>query len=160
MNICFGRTVHRNSIKLMRWFRDKYLQGMKGCTVLDIGSIGKSATYGGRVFFPDYKYIGMDIVPGRNVTIVGYDNLPVCDVVISGQVMEHVKRPWEWLKNLVQYYTKFICIIAPNTCPEHRFPFDTYRYFPDGMRDLFEYAGIREIEINIDGNDTIGVGGK
>jgi len=157
--------MHSNSIKLMRWFRDKYLQELKGCTVLDIGSkvgrTSRNATYGGRVFFPpDYNYIGMDVVPGRNVTIVGYDNLPVCEVVVSGQVMEHVQRPWEWLKNLVQYYTKFICVIAPNTCPEHKFPFDTYRYFTDGMRDLFEYAGIREIEIRMSGNDTIGVGGK
>ena len=74
--------------------------------------------------------------------------------------MEHVKRPWDWLKSLKKYYRTYICIIAPNTWIEHKSPYDTYRYFPDGMRDLFEYADIKEIEIFKDGNDTVGIGGK
>ena len=157
--------MHTNSIKLMFEFRDKYLMDMKGCSVLDVGSL--QFTYRGRkyptyrrVFQPDYNYIGMDVVAGRNVDIVGYENLGTYDVLVSGQVMEHVKRPWEWLKSLTQYFIKYICIIAPNTYPEHRHPIDTYRYFPDGMRDLFEYAGIKEVEIKMDRKDTIGIGTK
>lgn len=103
----------------------------------------------------------MDIVPGRNVDIVGYENITdVYDVLISGQVMEHIKRPWEWLREIKQYFTRYICIIAPNTAHEHRYPLDTYRYFPDGMRDLFEYAEITELEIFKDAGDTIGIGAK
>lgn len=152
--------MHPNSMKLMRYFKYKYLKD-QAATVLDIGSqrVKRNHQTYSRIFRPPYKYTGMDIEPGRNVDIVGYENiLGVYDVVISGQVMEHVNRPWEWLKSLTQYYRKYICIIAPNTLREHKYPLDTYRYFPDGMRDLFDYAEIIELEIFKDQGDTIGIG--
>jgi len=145
----------------MKYFRDKYLLDMKGCTILDVGSKKhetKRDTYRS-IFEPNFNYTGMDVESGKNVDIIGYENIEKAfDVLISGQVMEHVKRPWEWLKSLTIYYKSLICIIAPNTWKEHRYPIDTYRYFPDGMRDLFEYAGIIELEIFLNGYDTIGIG--
>jgi hypothetical protein len=51
-----------------------------------------------------------------------------------------------------------VCIIAPHTWPEHKHPIDTYRYYPDGMRDLFDYAGIEETHIYKNENDTVGIG--
>jgi hypothetical protein len=154
--------MHPNSMKQMELFRDNYLQHMKGCTVLDVGSMdveGGHSNY--REMFFEYEYIGMDIVPGPNVDLVGWHNVTeVYDVVISGQTMEHVKRPWEWLKNLEKHFKKYICIIAPWKWKEHRYPFDTYRYLPDGMRDLFEYVGIEEISIYKSDNDTVGIGRK
>jgi len=144
-------------------FRDKYLADMQGCSVLDIGSRltnrHHSKTYRD-LFCPTYEYVGMDTEPGKNVDIVGYDALEQYDVVVSGQVMEHVKQPWEWLKRLVPYFRKYICIIAPHTYKLHRSPLDTYRYFPDGMRDLFEFAGIREVDILLGETDTMGIGTK
>ena len=104
----------------------------------------------------------MDIVEGRNVDFSEYEYLgnKIFDVVISGQTMEHVLHPWDWLKNLSKYFTKYICIIAPHTWEEHRYPYDTYRYMPDGMRDLFNYVGITEVEIIKDKKDTMGIGTK
>lgn len=153
--------MHKNSYNLMRYFRNKYLLDMKGCTVLDIGSrMVKTQQRCYRPLFEDYDYIGMDIVLGPNVDIVGYDSLVTYDVVISGQVMEHINHPWDWLKTLTHYFTEYICIVAPNTSTEHSYPIDTYRYFPDGMRDLFDYAGIKELEIFAKRDDTIGIGTK
>ena len=146
-------------MRLMADFRDRYLGDLKGCAVLDVGAMqvrGQRMSY--RQLFEDYCYTGMDIAPGENVDIVGYDELGIYDVVISGQVMEHISRPWEWLKTLASLYRHYICIIAPNTCNEHKFPLDTYRYFPDGMRDLFDYAGIVSVEIRAVRRDTIGIG--
>ena len=140
-------------------FRDRYLGDLKGCTVLDVGAMivkGQQMSY--RELFGDYSYTGMDVAAGKNVDIVGYDGLEMYDVVISGQAMEHVRRPWEWLKRLASLYREYICIIAPNTWGEHRYPIDTYRYFPDGMRDLFDYAGIMPVEVRAVGKDTIGIG--
>lgn len=152
------------SIRLMKAFRDEYLSDIKGATILDVGA---SANYDSQrrcyrpIFEPSYFYMGMDVEPGINVDIVGYKNIgTVYDVVISGQVMEHVKRPWEWLKNLTLYFKLYICIIVPNTWEEHKCPIDTYRYYPDGMRDLFEYAGIKEVRIYRDKRMTVGIGKK
>uniref|UniRef100_A0A6M3LH75 Putative methyltransferase n=1 Tax=viral metagenome TaxID=1070528 RepID=A0A6M3LH75_9ZZZZ len=136
---------------------------MVGCTVLDVGSrqvSGKGGLLCYRPLFKDYDYVGMDIVAGDNVDIVGYDALQQYDVVISGQVMEHVKQPWEWLKTLKQLFKKYLCIITPHTARIHRYPYDTYRYFPDGMRDLFEWAGIQEEDIWMGEKDTVGIGKK
>ena len=154
--------MHRSSIKHMAYFRDKYVSLLSDPTILDVGSRRMSSrsyklTY--RDVFFGYKYTGMDIVPGRNVDIVGYENIKaVYDVLISGQVMEHVKQPWHWLTSLTPYFKKYICVIAPHTCAEHRLPIDTYRYFPDGMRDLFDYAGTEEVEIIKDKYETVGIG--
>ena len=152
--------MHQTSIDLMRDFRDRYLgAGMGGCSILDVGSqqLGPRSY---RSLFDGYLYTGMDIVPGTNVDVVGYDSLGTYDVVISGQVMEHVERPWEWLAKLATLYRRYICIIAPNEWPEHRCPIDCYRFLPDGMKALFEYAGIVPLEIRAVGPDTIGIGGK
>jgi len=147
----------------MGYFRDKYVSKLKDPTILDVGSRKVSArsyrwTY--RDVFKDYKYTGMDIIAGRNVDIVGWENiLGRYDVLVTGQVMEHVKKPWEWLHFLTGYFRTYICIITPHTCDEHRHPIDTYRYFPDGMRDLFEYARIKEVEIIKGKYETVGIGG-
>lgn len=155
--------MHDHSMELMAGFRDKYLLGMKGCTILDIGAmrvIRQKHSYR-ELFELNYIYTGMDVAPGLNVDIVGFENITeVYDVVISGQVIEHVNHPWDWLKNLKQYFRKYICIIAPNAIKEHRYPIDTYRYLPDGMRDLFNYADIVVINIFKSDKDTVGVGTK
>jgi hypothetical protein len=147
----------------MRYFRNKYTD--KTMTILEIGAKNVQRMISrrkmNRALFWGYNYTGMDIEPGKHIDIVGYENITKqYDVVISGQTMEHVNHPWDWLKNLTNYYTQYICIIAPHRWGEHRFPLDTYRYFPDGMRDLFEYAGIKEIEILKGRYDTMGIGGK
>ena len=136
---------------------------MKRGSVLDVGSMNvfPDVQYSYKyIFEDDFRYTGMDIKPGNNVDIVGFEELEgrTFDIVISGQTIEHVKHPWDWLKNLVQYSDKYICIIAPHTFKEHRFPIDTYRYLPDGMRDLFDYAGIKEVEILKNKIDTMGIG--
>ena len=106
--------MHQSSMRLMADFRDRYLADLQGCTVLDVGAMkvrGDHRSY--RQLFGDYCYTGMDVAPGENVDVVGYEGLGKYDVVISGQVMEHVRRPWEWLKRLAGLYRVFICIIAP-----------------------------------------------
>ncbi len=60
------------------------------------------------------------------------------DLVVSGQVMEHVGRIWTWLKEL-ERITKpggKIVIISPTSWPYHEAPIDCWRIYPDGMRLL------------------------
>ena len=157
--------MHKNSMKLMLNFKNKYLSEMNGSTILDVGARnvmpGEQDDYR-KIFEPDFKYFGMDVEPGSNVDIVGFENLKgrVFDVLISGQTMEHVNHPWDWLKSLTPFFSKYICIIAPHKIHEHKFPIDTYRYLPDGMRDLFNYAEIEIVEIIKGKVDTVGIGIK
>jgi hypothetical protein len=154
----------------MSYFAETYLDKNKSLSIIDIGSYDINGAYKPIFNKPNWEYTGMDIVPGSNVDIVGFENIKKqYDVLISGQCMEHVRRPWEWLKNNMNYVVPggFICIIVPYSQDEHKCPLDTYRYLPDGMRDLFEYAGIEVIEIfKSDNNsplvikDTIGIGKK
>ncbi len=156
--------MDRESLYMMDYFIGKYLKDMDSGTVLDIGSkkidepSQPTQTYRDS-FGKRFDYTGMDLEAGDNVDIVGYESIEgEYDIVVSGQVMEHVNRPWEWLKNLTRYSRKHICIIAPWSFQEHRFPIDTYRYLPDGMRDLFDYAEIKEVEILKGERSTIGIG--
>jgi hypothetical protein len=157
--------MHPNSIKIMEKFCRQYLDidTSKKYYVVDIGSqkIRDHETYRDMFVGRGHSYTGVDIAVGENVDIVGLENIKnEYDILISGQVMEHVKHPWDWLKSLKPFYKKYIVIIAPNTHTLHRYPIDTYRYFPDGMMDLFEYAGIPILEVYKDHNDTVGIGSK
>lgn len=151
--------MHENSYRLMVYFRDKYLPNPNKA-VLDVGSRrcgSQPQTY--RDVFSGYDYTGMDIRPGPNVDIVGFESIPrTYDAVISGQVMEHVRKPWQWIKQMASYSTQYICIIAPHTAREHRYPVDCFRFFPEGMRSLFEEASITALEIFKSEDDTIGIG--
>ena len=152
------------TMELMRDFKDKYLSDMKSASILDVGSrrVRRQTLDHSQIFSADYDYTGMDIVDGPNVDIVGHENITKkYDVVISGNVMEHVERPWEWMVTLTTYFTKYICIIAPWQWREHRHPIDTFRYMPDGMRSLFNYAGIKVLEIIKDSRyHCVGIGEK
>lgn len=154
--------MHPSSMLAMKNFIEKYLDKNKELDIIDLGSYNINGTYKTLVeSTKNWKYTGMDIEAGPNVDVVGWDNITKkYDVIISGQCLEHVNHPWDWLKNLKNYIKDdgILCLIAPHGFDEHRHPIDTYRYFPDGMRDLFNYANIKELEIYKNELDTIGIG--
>lgn len=132
----------------------------KELEILDIGSqvVARQKHLGSyRQFFnkPKWKYTGVDIEAGENVDIVlkdGYKlpfNNNQFDVVISGQTIEHMEYPWMWFIEMsrVLKYNGVCCIIAPAKIHEHKYPIDTYRYYPDGMRALAKWAGLEVIDI-------------
>lgn len=66
------------------------------------------------------------------------------DVIISGQVIEHVKRIWDWMNELKRLVKPggIIIIINPISWPYHAYPVDCWRIFPDGMKALCEYCDL------------------
>lgn len=149
-------------MQLMREaFVGEYLDPQQKLHILDVGALDVNGSYRELFQYDNWLYDGMDVVPGNNVDIVGYDKIiDLYDVIISGQTMEHVKRPWDWLKNLTRYGVPraYISIIAPHEWEEHNFPIDCYRFLRAGMVGLFEYAGIEVIECYQKDRDTIGIG--
>jgi hypothetical protein len=43
-----------------------------------------------------------------------------------------------------------IFLLAPSRGPEHRYPVDCWRFYPDGFRALAKWAGIDLLEVSTD----------
>jgi SAM-dependent methyltransferase len=66
------------------------------------------------------------------------------DVVVSGQVLEHVSKVWIWFAELgrVCKPNGYVVTVNPVSWPYHEAPLDCWRVFPDGMRALCDEAGL------------------
>ncbi len=66
------------------------------------------------------------------------------DIVVSGQVIEHVKKIWTWMKEIsrVCKVAGFVITINPVSWPYHEAPVDCWRIYPEGMKALYEEAGL------------------
>ncbi len=65
------------------------------------------------------------------------------DIVLSGQVIEHVAQIWRWMREIARVTRPGgrVVTIAPCSWPMHEHPIDCWRIYPDGMRALYEDAG-------------------
>jgi SAM-dependent methyltransferase len=95
-------------------------------------------------------YTGLDMAPGPNVDVVATEpySFPLrpesFDLVISGNVFEHIEFPWLTIREIAKVMRPgaFAVIIAPSSGPEHRYPSDCWRFYPDGMQALGKWAGL------------------
>lgn len=153
--------MHKNSLNIMQGFVSTCLASKidQDLHILDVGSrvIRGQRKFGSyKQFFNDPKwvYMGVDITEGDNVDLVmeDSDRLPFYDnsfdVIISGQTLEHVEYPWEFMKEIARVLKVggICCIIAPARIHEHRYPIDTFRYYPDGMLSLAKWSGLKVIK--------------
>ena len=62
----------------------------------------------------------------------------VYDIVLSGQVIEHVEKIWTWLSEIKRITKKggIIITINPVSWPYHEAPIDCWRIFPNGIHAL------------------------
>lgn len=156
--------MHKNSIRIMRHFVKRYVRG-ENLTILDVGSrVLNSRRLGSyRDLFrqESWKYVGIDILGGENVDVVVSDGrFPFrdgeIDVVASGSTFEHVEYPWQLMREIARVMRQggLCCIVAPFGGGEHRIPFDTYRYFPDGMVALAKWGGLEVVKTAMFHEDT------
>jgi SAM-dependent methyltransferase len=159
--------VHDSAAADFRAFVAKYLDPAAMLSIADIGSYNVNGAL--RELLPDsakcWEYVGYDINPGPNVDVLldsedAWKGSGDFDVVISSQVIEHVRRPWAWMKAAATFLKPggLIYVCTPNTWSFHEYPIDTFRYWPDGIRSLFAEAGLEEIEVYWRGPDTTGIG--
>jgi SAM-dependent methyltransferase len=143
----------------MRAFREKRLAGLEGrpLRILDVGSTDVNGTYREVFDRPGWEYRGADTAPGKNVDIVlpdpnDWSQVPgeSFDVVISGQAFEHMPCFWIAALEIARVLKPggWCCIIAPASGPEHRYPVDCWRFYPDGMRSLAEWARLTPVEVS------------
>ena len=68
-----------------------------------------------------------------------------CDVLICGQVFEHIEFPWLIFSEIARVVKPngIICIIVPSMSGLHRYPVNCQNYFSDGMIALAKYEGFK-----------------
>ena len=155
--------MHNSSLELMKILLDKFAdKNAEYKLCYDIGSMDVNGTYKPMVQEKNYIYRGLDISPGKNVDIViptmGWNIKEKAPLVISGQCLEHVLYPWEWIKDVYNISSDIVIIIAPYMWDEHKHPIDCWRILPDGMKGLLEYAGFKVLDVGLRGRDCFGVG--
>lgn len=96
-----------------------------------------------------------DMEAGKNVDIVlrtPYVWFEIAsesaDVVISGQVFEHIQYFWITMLEVARVLKPggICCILAPSSGPEHRYPTDCWRFYPDGLIALANWAELNVCE--------------
>ncbi|MGA2912008.1 MAG: methyltransferase domain-containing protein [Methanoregula sp.] len=142
----------------MEKFVETYLTSKKSekLIILDIGSLDVNGSYKGLFTNPGWKYCGIDSSPGKNVDIVlsdpySWKNIPsnYADVIISGQSFEHIEYIWLTMKEISRVLKPqgLACIIAPSSGPEHKYPMDCWRIYPDGFKALAKYSDLEIVEV-------------
>ncbi len=128
--------------------------------VLDIGSYNQNGTYKDLLCDKRISYTGLDMSKGPNVDIVpqniySWNEIEdeVYDLVISGQVFEHIEYPWVTIKEIERILKPAgVCIIiAPNAGIEHKAPLDCYRFFSDGLIALAKWGGFEILHSGVAG---------
>jgi SAM-dependent methyltransferase len=160
--------MHANSIVHMRALVERYLDRQKAQSIGDVGSYDFIGSYRALFEQPAWTYSGIDLNPGPNVDVVLESpyQFPFpddhFDVLISGQAFEHIKFFWLTWMEMVRTLKPggFIFLIAPSRGPEHRYPVDCWRFYPDGFRALAEYGKIDCLEAHTDWSAYPGARGR
>jgi SAM-dependent methyltransferase len=80
------------------------------------------------------------------------------DVVLTGQVIEHVRKIWLWILELERVCKKggYVIIINPVSWIFHEWPVDCWRIYPEGMKALLEDTNLRIIDCRFESLETPG----
>ncbi len=115
-------------------------------TVVEVGSQDVNGTLRDALP-PRASYIGVDVVPGRNVDVVATGRaLPlqadIADLAIASSVFEHDPAFWLTFLELCRI-TKpggWIYLSSPSNGAVHRYPQDCWRFYPDAGEALAGWA--------------------
>lgn len=143
--------MHRNSELLFRAHASPYFKD--GITVLEIGADSNPSTYQKALNLKSVDWQTLDISAETKPTILTKNEyqFPIpentYDVVLSGNVIEHVKKIWLWVSELSRICKKGGAVITVNplSWPFHEYPVDCWRIYPEGMKALYEHAGLEVV---------------
>lgn len=165
--------MHNNCMDLYRRYGAFFVHGM----VLEIGpdAIPSSLQRASQNY---HAWETADIASRDDLSYPGVDEnkLPMeraeYETVISANVLEHVRMPWLWIKELARVLRPggHLITIAPASYVYHAHPVDCWRVWPEGMRALYVSAGLQVVTIQQQADekakesvpviDVLGVGHK
>jgi SAM-dependent methyltransferase len=157
--------MHQSSIEGMLLFRKRHLDNRKNepLLIVDLGSLDVNGSYRPHFDVPPWTYRGIDLSPGKNVDIVlkdPYDWRELksnsVDVLISGQAFEHIEFFWITMLEIARILKPggLCCVIVPSGGPEHRYPVDCWRFYPDGASALARFARLEAMEVFTNRKDS------
>jgi SAM-dependent methyltransferase len=152
--------MHQSSYQHMVDLVQRYLASLrdKELRILDVGSCDVNGSYRPLFDMANWHYAGTDLCPGPNVDIVlpnpySWSMKPDSfDLIVSGQTFEHTEFFWlTWLEMVrVLKPGGLIFLVAPSRGPEHRYPVDCWRFYPDGFSALAKYGKVDLLEVSTD----------
>jgi len=142
--------MHKNSVRLFEKYAAEHIR--PGMRVLEIGPDRTPSTYQRMAGTGTAAWDTLDFADRPNVDLTyrtrsDYE-FPVAsesyDVVVSGQVIEHVRKVWKWMPEVARTCKKggVVITINPVTWQYHEAPVDCWRIYPEGMKALYEDAGL------------------
>ncbi len=140
--------MHRNSKLLFdRYAKDLFKSHLK---VLEVGPDGHPSSFQRLVGDGTITWETIDLFSSPQLTYVAKNEyeFPIpdetFDIVVSGQVIEHVRKVWRWIKELARVCKKGgqIVTVNPVNWPYHEAPVDCWRVYPEGMQSLYDEAGL------------------
>jgi SAM-dependent methyltransferase len=143
--------MHTNSKLLFEKYAKEYFR--PGMHILEIGPDRFPSTFRSLVADNSATWDTLDLYQHAQLTYTAvseYD-FPIpeskYDIVLSGQVIEHVRKIWIWMKEVsrVCKVGGLVITINPVSWPYHEAPIDCWRAFPEGMRALYEDASLKVI---------------
>jgi SAM-dependent methyltransferase len=135
--------VHDSALANAKKFFDQYGKLFTVGKVIDIGSQDVNGSLK-QVCPQQFRYIGVDFVPGKNVEVILEDPylFPFPDnhaeIVVSNSCFEHSEFFWMTFLEMVRI-TKpggYIYWCAPSKGKVHRYPQDCWRFYPDAGQAL------------------------
>jgi len=140
--------MHENSRLLFKKYAAQYFKDdMK---VLEIGPDGFPSTYNLMLGELALEWHTLDRYDSPKLTYSSSADykFPISDetydITLSGQMIEHVRKPWLWMPELARVTKKdgLVITINPVSWTYHEAPVDCWRVYPEGMRALYEEASI------------------
>ena len=106
-------------------FVQKYLHPRRSqpLVILDLGSQDFNGSYRSLFENPPWRYVGLDMAPGKNVDVVLRDpyhwreiKAESADVIVSGQTFEHTEFFWLSMREIARALKVggLLCLIAPS----------------------------------------------
>ncbi len=143
--------MHLNSRLLFEKHAPRIFQDHQ--SVLEIGPDGFPSTYRRLVSNSTLDWQTLDITGDPRLTYQATDEyrFPIAaetfDIVLSGQVIEHVRKTWLWIQEVARVCKPggYVITVNPVSWGYHEAPIDCWRIYPEGMRALYDEAGL-EVE--------------
>ena len=145
---------------------ERYMEKGRRYRVLDFGSgTSPKQTLTHRSLLSEYDcdYTGVDVREGNNIDIVMEKpyRIPLksksFDIVLSGQVFEHVPFFWASLLEIARVMKPgaHFLMTVPSRGHEHS-AYDCWRVYPDGLRSMAAWSRLKLVEAFTDFPTTVG----